>query len=251
MDEINMSNADSFIAESCRILRLPDVLKAYREHMKDPDRFELSFPNRLALILQQELDGRRERKARRLWKESRMGDAEPSIEGLIYGAGRNLDKAMISELSENRWITDDNPRNLIVTGKTGTGKTWLSKALGKEACRQGLSVLYIRMAQLIEELERARKEGTPAEYRHRLNNRRLLIIDDFGMSPMKAETLDDFLSLVDERKNRGSLIIASQRSFEHWYEYISPNGSYLGDALMDRLKNWSYFIELKGESLRK
>ncbi len=251
MDEINMSNADSFIAESCRILRLPDVFKAYREQMNDPERFALSFPNRLALILQRELDGRKERKARRLWKESRMGDAEPSIEGLIYGAGRNLDKGMISELSENRWITADNPRNLIVTGKTGTGKTWLSKALGKEACRQGLTVLYIRMAQLIEELERARKEGTPAEYRHRLNSKRLLIIDDFGMSPMKAETLDDFLSLVDERKSRGSLIIASQRSFEHWYEYISPKGSYLGDALMDRLKNWSYFIELKGESLRK
>ena len=140
--------------------------------------------------------------------------------------------------------------NVIVTGMAGTGKTWLIKSLAKAALAQSVKVLYIRAPQLIERFRQARKEGEPAQYRNRINAKQLVVIDDFGMSPIDAEVQDDLLSLLDDRRDDGtSLIIASQRPLSDWYAYLG--GDMHADAILDRLKNSSYIIGLRGRSLRE
>ena len=132
----------------------------------------------------------------------------------------------------------------------GTGKTWLIKSLAKAALSQSVKVLYIRAPLLIERFRQARKEGEPAQYRNRINAKQLVVIDDFGMSPMDAEVQDDLLSLLDDRRDDGtSVIIASQRPVNDWYSYLG--GDMHADAILDRLKNSSYIIELRGRSLRE
>ena len=132
--------------------------------------------------------------------------------------------------------------------EAGTGKTWLAKALGKQAINAGLSTVYWHAATLIDRIKQARSDNEPIQFRNRLNAKKLLIIDDFGMTPMDEATRDDFFSFIDERGQAGgSLIIASQRGFDDWYSYIGDK--YHADAILDRLKNRSYFIELKGQTL--
>jgi len=247
MQPDNTVSAD--IAGLCRELKLPGFFKAFQTQAGEPKFAEMAFPLRLVHMLQAERNARFEKRCARCLKESGIADAMPSLDRLTFEPARGLNRSLVSELALCEWVTCESPLNVIITGPSGTGKTYLAKALGKAVASRGLSVLYIRAAQLIERLQQARRDGEPGQLRHRLNSKRLLIVDDFGMSPMDEETLDDFMSLVEERIGHGALVIASQLSFPRWYDYISS--PYHADAFMDRMKNRSYSVELKGRSLRE
>lgn len=238
------------IAAMCHELKLPSFFQAYMDQMKDPAFAEMAFPDRLHPMLKAEVVSRSEKRLARNYKESGINDALPSLDRMIYDNDRGLRKALIDDLATCNWMRLENgPLNILVTGMAGTGKTWLVKSLGKAALEHGYRVLYMRAPQLVEKLRLARQDNEPAKLRNRLNSKDLLIIEDFAMTPLDEATKDDLLSLIDERQGRASMMVASQRPLSQWCEYL---GSGLhADAIVDRLRNTSYRIALKGRSLRE
>ena len=184
-------------------------------------------------MLQAEIESRHEKRQNKLFKESGIKDVMPDVARITYESDRGLKKSLVNELSLCHWIDQAQGLNVIITGMAGTGKTWLAKALGKQAINAGLSTVYWHAATLIDRIKQARSDNEPIQFRNRLNAKKLLIF-----------------SFIDERGQAGgSLIIASQRGFADWYSYIGDK--YHADAILDRLKNRSYFVELKGRSYRE
>ena len=201
------------------------------------------------MLLYEEQQGRSQRRQARLFKESGIRNARALANTLIYSNERNLDQGLIEELLTCRWIKDDTPPNLVVTGAAGTGKTYLLEVLGKSATQCGITVAYWRFPQLLEKMTEAFNRSESNALRRKINSRRLLIIDDFAMAPLNDQMRTDLLSLIDDRLNVQATIIAAQLPFKNWYKYIGE--AYHADALIDRLKNHSYHIELKGPSMRE
>ena len=164
-----------------------------------------------------------------------------------YKAARGLDRTLFLRLASCDWIREH--RHCLITGPCGVGKSWLACALGDKACRENLSVLYQRSSRLFAALALARGDGRYARLMRQLTRVDLLILDDWGPEPLTAEQRRDLLEIVDDRYDRGSLIITSQVPIERWYETVGDPT--LADAILDRLVHSAYRIELKGESLRK
>ena len=237
------------IATLCHDLKIPAFFQAYVEQNKSPEFADKAYSDRLLPMLLAERQSRAAKRIARNTKESGINDALPDLSRITYESSRGLKKSQVDELARCDWLRQDRALNTIVTGMTGTGKTWLVKALGKAALQAGFKVFYIRTPQLIERLRIARRDNEMGQYRMRLNSKKLLILDDFAMTPMDDATKDDFLSLIDDRQEDGPMIIASQRPFAQWYEYLGTGLH--ADAILDRFKNTSYVIELKGRSLRE
>ena len=162
-------------------------------------------------------------------------------------APRGLDKALFARLVAGDWIARH--QGLLICGPTGTGKSWLACALGHKACRDGFSVLYKRANRLFGDLSQARGEGRLPRLLTTLERVRLLIIDDWGPEPLNAEQRRDLLEIVDDRYDRGSLLITSQVPVSRWHEVIADPT--LADATLDRIVHRAHRIELKGPSLRR
>jgi DNA replication protein DnaC len=169
------------------------------------------------------------------------------MEDVNYKAARGLDRAMFLRLASCDWIREH--RHCLITGPCGVGKSWLACALGDKACRENLSVLYQRSPRLFAALALARGDGRYARLMRQLARVDLLILDDWGPEPLTAEQRRDLLEIVDDRYDRGSLIITSQVPIERWHETVGDPT--LADAILDRVVHSAHRIELKGESLRK
>lgn len=237
------------IEQAFRQLKLPTMWEAFQEQLKDPIYSQMTFEKRVGILLSKELQARTIKRQLRLLKSSGIRGKFSDISKMDYSKERNLDAGLVQFLAECQWITEDNPASVIVTGATGTGKTWLIEALGKCACRQGLTVQYFRMPVLLELMDKARKDSKCLNFREKINKKKLLIIDDFAMGVLDDSQRSDLFSLIDERKGDGATIIASQKPLPDWYNFFGD--PYHADALLDRLKNHSYTIELKGDSLRE
>jgi hypothetical protein len=171
-------------------------------------------------------------------------DRAGSVIGVVQG---KLDKSLMAQLANCQWI--HNHQNLILTGATGCGKTWLSCALGNAACRQGLSVTYVRTPRLFEELRIAHGDGSFGKRLSALAKTDLLILDDWGLAPLDQGERNDLLEVLDDRVATRSTLITSQLPTEHWHDYLNdPN---LADASLDRILHVVHKISLSGESLRK
>jgi DNA replication protein DnaC len=170
-----------------------------------------------------------------------------SVEDVDFKAPRGLDRALFLKLVSCDFIHAKH--NLIITGPCGVGKSWLACALGQKACRDDLSVLYHRVPRLFTSLALSRGDGRYSKLMSALGKTRLLILDDWGPEILKPEQARDFLELVEERTDTGSILITSQVPVDRWHEMIgSPT---LADAILDRLVHNAYRVELAGDSLRK
>lgn len=229
-----------------RELGLAGMARALEEQRRHPDAAELGFEDRLAMLVDREaLERDSKRLATRLRFAGLRQQAAP--EDVDHRAARGLDRAVFQRLVASDWIAQH--QNLLVTGPTGTGKTWLSCALGHRACRDNRSVLYQRVPRLLEALGLARGDGRYARMLKTLARVQLLILDDWGLAPLGAEQRRDLLEVVDDRHGRASTIVTSQLPVEHWHEHIgSPT---IADAVLDRLVHGAHRLELKGESMRK
>ncbi|MDD3761631.1 IS21-like element helper ATPase IstB [Acidithiobacillus acidisediminis] len=229
-----------------RQLHLDAMADALDEQTRLPQYQELSFEERLGLLLDRELCARDQRRLTRLLKLAHLKH-DACAEDIDYRSSRGLDRSRIAALIQNTWIRQG--QNLLLTGATGTGKTWLACAFGHQACRQGLSVRYLRLPRLLEDLRIRHGDGSFGRYLNTLAKVDLLLLDDWGLAPMGGEDARDLLEIIDDRVGQRATLITSQLPVSHWHEYLGEPT--VADAVLDRLLQSAHRLELKGESLRR
>jgi DNA replication protein DnaC len=170
-----------------------------------------------------------------------------SIEKVIYSEERNLDQAKLLRFADGNML--NNGENILITGSTGVGKSYIATALGYQACIDGYRVIYFNMAKLFSKLKMAKADGSYLKEMARIERQNLIILDDFGLQPMDTQSRLSFLEIIEDRHGKGSVIITAQLPVSKWYDIIGEKT--IADAVMDRLVHHSHRIELSGESMRK
>ena len=227
-------------------LGLTGMAKALDEQRGQRNVEGLTFEERLGLLVDREAA---ERESKRLVTRLKYANLrqDAAIEDLDTKAARGLDRALFARLATGEWIA--RRQDLLITGKTGTGKSWLACALGHKACRDDRSVLYWRVPRLLDALALARGDGRHARLLKSLARVQLLILDDWGLATMTSQQGRDILEIVDDRHGRASTIVTSQLPVDSWHDVI-PDPT-VADAVLDRLVHTAHRLALKGESLRK
>jgi len=234
------------MAERLRDLGLSAMADAFLDLRNQSAADDLSREDWLGLLIDREATTRDNKRLARRLSQARLRQAAV-VEDTDFRTPRGLDRALFHKLAGCDWIRQS--QHLVIGGPTGTGKSWLACALGHKACREGFSVLYRRAPRLFSELATARGEGRLARMLAMLERTRLLIIDDWGPEPLNAEQRRDLLEIVEDRYEKGSLLVTSQIPVKRWHELIADPT--IGDAILDRVVHRAHRIELKGPSLRK
>ena len=228
-------------------LGLAGMAKAFEELQDNPEVKALDHAEWLGLLLDREVTQRKDRKHKSRLRAAKLRFAQACVEDLDLKATRGLDRRLMAELSACNWIREHH--NLILTGPCGTGKTWLACALGQQAARSELCVLYHRIPRLFADLALAHGDGRHPRLFRALCRADLLILDDWGPEPMTASQRRDILEIVEERYGRGSTLVTSQIPVQQWFDVVGEPT--LADAILDRLVHNAHKIELQGDSLRK
>lgn len=232
--------------DKLQTLRLTGMYQALVEQLQMPDLAPFTFEERLGLLVDRELT---ERDNRRLTTRLRQAKLRQTacIEDIDYRHPRGLDKPLMARLVTCQWVRDH--QNVLIIGPTGIGKTWLSCALGHQACRHGLSTLYLRLPRFLQELPIAKGDGRYGKLLTTLAKTDVLILDDWALAPLSEDNRRDILEIVEERHERRATMITSQLPVEHWHDALGDPT--LADAILDRLVHNAYKITLHGESMRK
>jgi len=227
-------------------LKLLGMAQLFKELAGKPEHSDLTHDEFVGLLVDAEATSRENRKMERLLREAKLKQ-QACLEDIDYRQPRGLHKQTLLELSTYQWL--QNRQNVLISGPTGAGKTFIACAIGNCVCRAGYSVFYTRAPRLFNTLFQARADGSYLKYLSKLARFNLLIIDDLGLSPMNESERKDFLEIVEDRNLTASLIVSSQVPVKDWYQLIGDPT--IADAICDRLLHNAYKIELKGESMRK
>lgn len=234
--------------EKLRSLRLTGMARAFEEQMDGTtDMDVLSFEERLGLLVDREMTERDDRRLKTRLRQAKFRHSDAAVEDINYRRRRGLDRSLMTKLVTCQWVREK--RNVLMTGPTGLGKSWLACALGQKACREGLSSQYWRVPRLFKELEIARGDGSYPKLLRGLAKKDVLILDDWGLVRLKDPERQDLLEIMEDRYDVRSTIVTSQVPVKKWHEMVG-NPTF-ADAILDRLIHNAYRIDLKGESLRK
>ena len=234
------------LLERLRSLKLHGMARALEDLDATRPGAELSFEDRLTLMIDHEETERASRALRRRMQVAKLRCPEASVEEVDMRRRKGLSRSALMALARCEWIRAGH--NVLLTGKTGVGKTWLACALGNQACRQGLSVRYLRLPTLLEQLRIAHGDGSYVRLMGQLLKTDLLILDDWGIQPLTRPQRNDLMEVIEDRHDRRSTLIASQLPIENWHDFIGePTAS---DAICDRILHAAHRIVLRGPSKR-
>ena len=232
--------------EKLKSMRLSAMAEMHLQHVKNNQFNQVTPDEYLALLADYEWEDRQNRKIERLIKAAGFRQ-KASVADINYQPNRNLDKNMFNRLGTLEFIKKN--ENVIITGASGVGKSYLAQALGNQACLMGLKVLYVNTSRLFSKLKLSKVDGTYLKELKKLMKTDLLILDDFGLQAFDTHAREALMDIIDDRFNQSSTIVSSQIPVSVWYDIIGEGT--IADAILDRLVNSSHRIDLKGESLRK
>lgn len=220
---------------------------AYLRQIEEVNYSRLGFDERLYNLLEaQEIFMHNKRIATNL-RQSKIKDKQASLEEIEYHSRRKLSKTVIKDLANMNFIR--NHQNIIITGKTGTGKSYVAQALANRAILDGFKAYYARVPTLLEDIKISRADGTYTNLLRKYSRFQLLVLDDFGITQMSADDATNLFEIIEDRTEINSTIITSQLPVSQWYDYL--NNDTVADAILDRIVHSSHRIELEGESMRK
>jgi len=234
-------------ADKLAELRLHALSRAWQDQTEDPSIHDLAFDERMALLVEAEWLDRQNNRLARALKEAKLRISSACIEDVEFAAERKLDRKKIRELSSCQWI--ENHQNVVITGKTGVGKSYLACALAQQACRKGYRAMYRRTPRLFDELRIAHADGTYPRLLARFARMDVLVIDDWGLAPPKDMDRRDLLEIMEDRYDLRSTIWTSQLPIDTWHDHMGDPT--VADAICDRLLHNAHRIVLKGPSRRK
>jgi len=232
------------IQELTNKLKLSAFYTALIEQETQPAYSELPFQKRVQMLLEAEVLERDNKRLQRLIKQAKMHEKGANISEINFSPDRNLDKSVILDLAGGNYIKYF--RNIILTGPTGAGKSYIAQAYANKAMSMGYSALYLRVPRLMQYLQAIRGDEEYLKYLAKLKRINLLILDDFGVSPLKAAEARDLLEIVEDRVNQSSLIVTSQLAIKDWHGYL--HNATIADAILDRIVHNAYKIEFQGDA---
>ena len=233
--------------EKLYTLRLRAMAAAWAEQQKSSDIVAMSFDERFALLVDAEWIARENARLGRALKEAKLRISGASIEGIDYPLRRELDKTIVRQLASCAWVHEH--QTVIVTGATGTGKTFVACAFAQQACRKGFRAMYRRAPRFFDELRLARADGSYPRLLARVARIDVLVLDDFAIAPVTDLERRDLLEVLEDRYGLRSTVIASQLPPDRWHAYLADPT--VADAICDRVIHGAHKIALKGPSRRK
>lgn len=235
------------ILEQLSELRLHALARAWQAQHEDPTIHDLGFDERMALLVEAECMDRHNKRLGRLLREAKLRIAGACLEDIDHAKERRLDRALMRQLATGRWI--EAHQNVVITGATGVGKTYIACALAQQACRLGHRALYRRAPRLFDELALARADGTYVKLLARFARTEVLVLDDWGLAAVKDAERRDLLEILEDRHGVRSTIWTSQLPVAKWHDHLGDPT--IADAICDRVLHNAHRIVLQGPSRRK
>ncbi len=235
---INNSTTDKLIE-----MRLTAMSDAFRQQQADPRMKDIEFEERFGMLVDIEYNKRKSNRLHRLIKGAGFEQPNASVMDIDYTSGRKLNKALIKRLATCDYISEY--RNIFITGATGCGKTYMANAFGMEACKQFYKTTYVRLPDMLIDLEHSRHENTYQKTMKKYTNPRLLIIDEWLLMKPQEHELKDIFEILHKRRKKSSTVFCSQYRHEGWYEQLGGNDSPLADAILDRIVHDAYKINIE------
>jgi DNA replication protein DnaC len=227
-------------------MKLIGMAEGFKEQLEQPSFRDLSFEERFGMLVERQWSWKENKRLKRLLKDAKL-KLQACLEDIDYRTPRGLEKSVTMSLASCSWIRSH--QNLLISGPTGVGKTFLACAFAQKACREDLRTFYIRSPQFFYQIALARADGSYGTLMKRLSKIHLLVLDDLGLAPLSESERRDLLEVIEDRSGSTSTLITSQLPIDQWHDHIGDPT--IADAIMDRLIHNAHRIQLKGGSMRK